>query len=68
MESFSKSSASARQNGSLVIVHKGHSIARPCFDKCTVQNFPQIVLRALFARLVEIVMQRNIKESSLFPI
>lgn len=50
---------------SLMIVNKGNSIVWFGAHKGVLQKVSEVITRALFARLVEVHVQRNIKECSL---
>jgi len=48
-----------------MVIHKGDGVAWPRFDKSAIQNFPQIIARAILTRSMKIVMEGYIKESRL---
>ena len=48
-----------------MVVYEGHGIVRSELDNGAVKYPPQVVVRASFACLMEVVMQRDIEEGDL---
>jgi hypothetical protein len=48
-----------------MIVNKRDGIPRSQLDNGVIEDKPQVVLRTLLARLMEVVVERNIKERGL---